>query len=392
MDSRAKAITRAIVVVLASLHAVQALGWNATGHKVVAEIAWRELAPEQRQAIVDTLRRHPRFDADFAGQMPDDVQSADKASQDRWIFQAAGYWPDVARGTEYDRPKWHYINMPLFVDAADRQALAGRLTANTSAEYPSALPKPEFNVVQAIQYCQSVLTGSAGPEMKALAYAWLFHLVGDIHQPLHAVSLYSAKRFPEGDRGGNSIPLRHGRNLHALWDGLLGTGDSLRQVDREVAELSDRYGELWRTTSRAPEPLAWAEESKALAESFAYGSAILTAVRNDSAELAPVELPVSYMRAAGDHARRRIVMAGVRLGAMLRHGQPTGPAGQRPADALPGVSTFSARAPQPAAAAAHWLNTSSNVRHNSACKWFANTKRGRYCTADEGKPCGECGG
>ena len=46
----------------------------------------------------------------------------------------------------------------------------------------------------------------------------------------------------------------------------------------------------------------------------------------------------------------------------------------------------------PAAIATHWLNTSSNVRHNSRCQYFKNTKRGRACGDDEGKPCGTCGG
>jgi hypothetical protein len=27
---------------------------------------------------------------------------------------------------------------------------------------------------------------------------------------------------------------------------------------------------------------------------------------------------------------------------------------------------------------------------NRSCKWYAATKRGRYCRADEGTPCGEC--
>ena len=40
----------------------------------------------------------------------------------------------------------------------------------------------------------------------------------------------------------------------------------------------------------------------------------------------------------------------------------------------------------------YWLNTASDVRHNERCEHFQKTKRGRLCTADEGKPCGICGG
>jgi micrococcal nuclease len=39
-----------------------------------------------------------------------------------------------------------------------------------------------------------------------------------------------------------------------------------------------------------------------------------------------------------------------------------------------------------------WLNTSSGSRHNTACKYFENTKRGRLCDAGEGRACGICGG
>jgi endonuclease YncB( thermonuclease family) len=54
---------------------------------------------------------------------------------------------------------------------------------------------------------------------------------------------------------------------------------------------------------------------------------------------------------------------------------------------------YRAKKKQPAPAAGeHWLNTSSNVRHNSTCKHFKATKRGRLCGPDEGKPCGICGG
>jgi hypothetical protein len=56
---------------------------------------------------------------------------------------------------------------------------------------------------------------------KALFSRYLIHVVGDIHQPLHSVSLYN-QTFPSGDRGGNSlkITLMNGtsQNLHSFWD------------------------------------------------------------------------------------------------------------------------------------------------------------------------------
>ncbi|QDV69038.1 Thermonuclease precursor [Rosistilla carotiformis] len=39
-----------------------------------------------------------------------------------------------------------------------------------------------------------------------------------------------------------------------------------------------------------------------------------------------------------------------------------------------------------------WLNSSSNTRHNQNCEYFKNTKRGRVCAPNDGKPCGICGG
>lgn len=40
----------------------------------------------------------------------------------------------------------------------------------------------------------------------------------------------------------------------------------------------------------------------------------------------------------------------------------------------------------------YWLNTDSDIRHNRGCRWFNNTQDGRFCTANEGKACGLCGG
>lgn len=48
--------------------------------------------------------------------------------------------------------------------------------------------------------------------------------------------------------------------------------------------------------------------------------------------------------------------------------------------------------PEPQVGVEFWLNTNSNTRHNSNCRWFKKTKKGRACQAGEGKACGICGG
>jgi S1/P1 nuclease len=132
-------MTRLTLLIVALLP-TPALAWNRLGHTVVAEIAWQKLSPSERQPIVDALRRHPAFDKDFAGKMADDVAGADEATQDHWIFQQAATWPDIARKTEYDRPSWHYIDVPFFLDGKRS------VPFNLSTDYPTTIDSKDYNV------------------------------------------------------------------------------------------------------------------------------------------------------------------------------------------------------------------------------------------------------
>ncbi len=40
----------------------------------------------------------------------------------------------------------------------------------------------------------------------------------------------------------------------------------------------------------------------------------------------------------------------------------------------------------------YWINSDSNVRHNSSCRWYGNTNAGYYTTELIGTACGICGG
>ena len=298
-----------IAVVVSFCCVAQAHAWNALGHRVVADIAWQQLEPKQRHEIVATLRRHPRFDDDFAKKMPADVD------EDRWIFQQAAVWPDIARGLQgddratYDHPTWHYVNFPLFI-GGERPLL----DVNLSSECPTQLDDSKWNVAQAVKHAISALESDAPPSDKALAYCWLLHLVGDLHQPMHSTAIFS-QRFPSGDRGGNLIPVVQGGNLHSLWDGLLGRADKPNDVRRVVAELEGNQS-IWEVDV-GKDVAEWIAESHELAKTFAYSPEVISAVEEEG-ELQRINLPETYLQEAGRQARPRVVAAGLRVGGLLR--------------------------------------------------------------------------
>jgi hypothetical protein len=48
------------------------------------------------------------------------------------------------------------------------------------------------NILTASAENKGVVKQKTEPERSAVALAWLFHLVGDIHQPLHTAQLFTA--------------------------------------------------------------------------------------------------------------------------------------------------------------------------------------------------------
>src|SRR5437764_981636 len=84
-------------VLIWSLTICPALGWNATGHKIIASIAFRQLSPAEQTKIVEMLKKHPRFAQDFADEMPDEVRRGDEVTQNEWLFQQAAVWADTVR-------------------------------------------------------------------------------------------------------------------------------------------------------------------------------------------------------------------------------------------------------------------------------------------------------
>lgn len=325
-------------LLVVALSAERCLAWNAKGHKVVALIAWEQLSPAERTAMSSLLRKHPRFSQDFAGPLAQQLgNNASQNEQDRWILCQAAIWPDIARGFsqpalgQYHRPRWHYINLPVFLDPTQADQFAGSITANLSFDYPSSLDPEDFNVVQAVKHnfatAQSVAANDAE---KAVSLCWLLHDIADLHQPAHAAALFTVELFPTGDRGANSIDVRMhtgGRtNLHSVWDGLLGTGRSFNGALNKAANLIAAHPTEFAAPV-APMPHdAWTTENQQLALLKLYGP-ILDELRDaeSAGDLDDIDLTSSYLSDSGAVAGRQAVIAGVRLASVLRTVVQPGP-------------------------------------------------------------------
>jgi hypothetical protein len=206
--------------------------WGRTGHAIIGHAAVADLETSKLARAMDILG------VSTAAELPAAVEEA-------------CYWPDTVR--ENSQWAWsaplHFVNIPRASKHYDRQRDCpdGRCAPEAILKYAAALSRPGLE-----------------PESRWRAFAWLCHLVGDLHQPLHA-------GFRD-DRGGNLIEVDfHGEryNLHRFWDRTLaderlaGQGQSAFQLD---PWLEPAAAAPWIPVDVA----AWTEESHALAATRAY--------------------------------------------------------------------------------------------------------------------------
>jgi hypothetical protein len=355
--------------------ALPGFAWSTSGHMQIASFAYDALSEAERAQWVRLLRAHPRFAEDFASKLPPELHT--DAERARWLFLWAAVWPDLAKGQPaYERGHWHYVNLPLSLRAGtlatcaqaraalpesqrraaaeraarqhtQRQHTQGQLTqqqlaqqqlaqqqsAEASAARPSAsqdgasaalTPTEPEEIRTAFAWARRTLGDTARPATeRALALAWLLHLVGDAHQPLHAVALFTQRRFVFGDRGGNEI-LAGTLSLHRVWDSLLGDDVSLPFVQQRARGWLAR-AELRKDASAARSQLeidAWLDEDCELARRSVYTRPILRVLESaeGGALLAKPEvaLDAAYLAGARRAAERRAAMAGARLAAILK--------------------------------------------------------------------------
>ena len=276
MSSRA---VGALLVLVLAVSSRPAWSWGEDGHSIVAEIAQRRLAPDAAAGIERLLGG-------------------------RISLASISSWADDERSARPETARWHYVDIPLAAQDYD------------PARDCAAEPGKGDCAVRELERARREIACAPTLAARRDALRFAVHIVGDLHQPLHAV----------GDaRGGNQRRVHgiiHGAtcrdhceisfdspNLHVLWDTMLihrATWDWGAYVERLEAGLIRSEGfEAEAYASR--EPRDWAVQSHEAAR----------AVWNERLVPADGRLDDGYYEAVRPILDRQLALAGLRLARYL---------------------------------------------------------------------------
>jgi hypothetical protein len=233
--------------------------WLDKGHRIVGLIAEANLTAEARKTIEEIL--------------PGNTTLAD-----------AAVWPDHEGRSIRDFNPLHYVSIP-----------------DNASGYDQGRDCPERNcIIEALKWFSTVIADKNAPiTARRLALYYVAHLVGDMHQPLHAGRAE--------DRGGVDIPVSYRgvtTNLHFFWDTNLvelETGTEEEIAKRLVANLTEEERIKWQ----GGDPIQWTNESLTLVRSYAYNTG------------PAAELSDDYVEKARPIVRTRLAQAGLRLAWLL---------------------------------------------------------------------------
>lgn len=275
------------------------LAWNAGGHRLVAHIAWQQLAPKTREEVSRLLRAHPEH-----GRW---LKRAKESDPELAAFVECSTWADEIRKDErfYDKGKgeatptlpgypdmerrrnWHYVLLP-------------------SAPIPENPPKSGQLAQQLPRLGDALASRKTTDAERTYALPWLVHLVGEAHQPLHVSLRYDAESG--WDLLGNQVKVNNLFNrakaqmtLHEFWDDLPGPrwlrGDALATASRTLVNT-------YPAPPASGDSATWIAESQQIARLYAYPAK------------AP-EISSEFFKESREIANRRITEAGYRLADLL---------------------------------------------------------------------------
>lgn len=250
------AMKKTLILLIASLAFFPShlFAWGKKGHSIVAEIAFTLSDNTTQKAIQKYL--------------------------DGMSIAEAGCWMDEAKGNhKYDYMRtWHYVNI------------------EKGSQY---IPNKDENIVNALNKAIDQLEHKdklSSEEIK-LNLLIVFHLVGDLHQPLHVG--YGV------DKGGNEVQVKyltHQSNLHKVWDSEIIDGENITVNDCLL--LYNKFDKTDIAQLKVINVENWIHEPRSLLGGV-YN------IRNDTIDEA-------YVSKNKKVVEEQLLIAGIRLSAVLQ--------------------------------------------------------------------------
>ena len=233
-----------------------AFAWGPTGHRTIGEIAQNHLSKKAQKAIVRILGSES--------------------------LAIASTWMDEVRSDSlYDHTHdWHWVTIP------------------DSLTYATSFKNPKGDVVEAISRMTDLLRSDTVPiERKRVYLRFLIHLIGDIHQPLHAGR--------GDDKGGNTFQVqwfKKGTNLHRVWDSEMidQAGLGYTELAQSLDHASIAQQKAWQQSTAAE----WAQEA------VGYRAQVYAVQKGD-------DLGYKYQYANWPLVQQQLTKAGIRLAGLL---------------------------------------------------------------------------
>jgi hypothetical protein len=285
------------------------------------------------------VENHAAGDAEKSQRDPQGAQKGDclqelgAAGDPRAYFIRAATWPDVVRPNDKKDTKGHVIEKDARLctqfhvrDDHFRDQFWSGVSDGKGPDVPkdrSEVAGNARNAVERLTTYQPLV--ACKPKCKissverAHDLAWMLHLVGDVHQPLHNAGRVSPQN-PKGDGGGNLFPLKADAetppNLHSFWDDVVDHTIKQKNGEAEIAYIDRLAARLMADLPRKNVTAAqlesgqfdrWSKEGFALAKQLAYPQRLLA---NNSPS-------VDYRKAAFTTADKQIALAGYRLADLL---------------------------------------------------------------------------
>ncbi len=280
--------------------------WSENGHNTAGAIAYYYLKsnkPATIDNVINILKQHPWYNTPqwqnkLIGFSPEQKKVA--------LFMLASTFPDDARDDFElgggEKTKWHYVDYP-FVPASSK--VKGKQPEHPNAE----------DVLTRI--LGSLKTQKDGKQ-KALDVCWLFHLIEDIHQPLHTATLFD-DHHRDGDKGGNFTYIifndaQRSVKLHSYWDRLIPGSFSGASAMAQSLFQKPEYQEAKLPELKTNITIKdWIQkESFMLAKDQVYNRGTINGTEHD-----PTGVDNAYGKNARKTAERRVVLSGIRIGKEL---------------------------------------------------------------------------